>query len=346
MKYNFFFILLFFLSAFFTGNAQDIHLSQFYSSPLYLNPANTGYFPCDLRLGGNYRSQWGSFIPYKTQSVWGDGKISKRFFRGDWIGVGGLIYGDQAAKVLKNTKFMALAAYHKNLVRNGMFSAHLGASLGLVNRSVSTGDFVFDNQWNGTSFSSAVSSGENIVDNSIYYFDLNTGAIIGFKKRSLNAFLGASFNHLNKPNITFYNNKQRMSMRNVVHGGMSFTRGSLLIKPQCMVSFQAGAREVLFGSHFIYNYNGLIDLYFGLWDRLSGDLIPSLGFDWKGWLLLFSYDVNYSKLSSATGMKGGWEIALIKTFGCSGNGAGLGDEDGTGSTGPKRKKAAACPAYN
>ena len=38
--------------------AQDPHFSQFYSSPMTLNPAFTGKFNGEVRFAANYRSQW------------------------------------------------------------------------------------------------------------------------------------------------------------------------------------------------------------------------------------------------------------------------------------------------
>ena len=37
---------------------QDPHFSQFFSSPLTLNPALTGKFDGVFRAAGNYRDQW------------------------------------------------------------------------------------------------------------------------------------------------------------------------------------------------------------------------------------------------------------------------------------------------
>src|SRR5436190_24180956 len=38
--------------------AQDPNFSQFFVSPLTLNPALTGKFNGDVRVAGNYRDQW------------------------------------------------------------------------------------------------------------------------------------------------------------------------------------------------------------------------------------------------------------------------------------------------
>ncbi|MEZ4924560.1 MAG: type IX secretion system membrane protein PorP/SprF [Crocinitomicaceae bacterium] len=47
--------------------AQDIHFSQFYMNPVYLNPALTGNHDCNYRFSANQRSQWRSVSrPYNT----------------------------------------------------------------------------------------------------------------------------------------------------------------------------------------------------------------------------------------------------------------------------------------
>jgi Type IX secretion system membrane protein PorP/SprF len=59
-------IVMFALSAY----AQDPHFSQFFASPLTLNPAFTGKFDGEWRLAANHRDQWPS-IPkaYVTSSA-------------------------------------------------------------------------------------------------------------------------------------------------------------------------------------------------------------------------------------------------------------------------------------
>ena len=55
--------------------AQDIHHTQYFASPLTLNPALTGLVRGDVRVAANYRSQWYSVSehPYTT------GVISLRY---------------------------------------------------------------------------------------------------------------------------------------------------------------------------------------------------------------------------------------------------------------------------
>ncbi|HEX8607316.1 MAG TPA: type IX secretion system membrane protein PorP/SprF, partial [Pedobacter sp.] len=78
--------------------AQDLHFSQYFNSPLLVNPANTGFIPeGDHRLGINYRNQWASIgNPYKTFSIFGDGQFFGERFENGWLGVGGALLRDVA----------------------------------------------------------------------------------------------------------------------------------------------------------------------------------------------------------------------------------------------------------
>ncbi len=49
---------IFFVFCTLSLSGQDIHHSQFYTSPLNLNPGLTGVFNGDQRLSLNYRRQW------------------------------------------------------------------------------------------------------------------------------------------------------------------------------------------------------------------------------------------------------------------------------------------------
>ena len=56
-----FLIITLLISFYFQANAQDPHFSQFFASPLTLNPALTGKFDGVVRVAGNYRNQWPAF---------------------------------------------------------------------------------------------------------------------------------------------------------------------------------------------------------------------------------------------------------------------------------------------
>ncbi|MGH2644329.1 MAG: type IX secretion system membrane protein PorP/SprF, partial [Chitinophagaceae bacterium] len=60
----------------FLSHAQDIHLSQFYETPLLRNPALAGIFTGDYRVELVYRNQWASVtIPYQTGALSGEARF-------------------------------------------------------------------------------------------------------------------------------------------------------------------------------------------------------------------------------------------------------------------------------
>jgi type IX secretion system PorP/SprF family membrane protein len=115
--------------------AQDLHFSQFFNSPLSTNPANTGFIPDgDYRLGVNFRDQWSSImaVPYKTMSAFGDLKIMKISDLTGWVGIGGLVLRDVAGSGnLTSTKLYGSVAYHHILGFSSLFS--LGFNVGYAN---------------------------------------------------------------------------------------------------------------------------------------------------------------------------------------------------------------------
>ena len=60
----------------FSVQSQDLHLSQFYETPLLRNPALAGIFTGDVRVQAVYRDQWNSVTSgYKTGSLSGEYKV-------------------------------------------------------------------------------------------------------------------------------------------------------------------------------------------------------------------------------------------------------------------------------
>src|SRR3954451_6192603 len=97
-KSNYLLLILAVLSGQIETSGQDLHFSQYFNSPLIVNPANTGFIPDgDYRAGINYRNQWANIgNPYKTFSVFGDGQFFADRFENGWIGIGGALMRDVA----------------------------------------------------------------------------------------------------------------------------------------------------------------------------------------------------------------------------------------------------------
>ena len=83
-------------------NAQDPSFSQFFSSPLNINPALTANINADWRMISNFRNQWiGPASPYMTGTISYDQKIMQNKIphvetEGNIMGVGGMLMFDYA----------------------------------------------------------------------------------------------------------------------------------------------------------------------------------------------------------------------------------------------------------
>ena len=127
MRKIFLFIAVLFVHAY--SYAQDPHFSQFFASPLTINPANTGNFSGSLRAALNSRTQLPEFNnAYATKTLSLDAPILKKYIReDDKLSVGLLILSDQSGnKLLNDNNIAASVSYSKALDENANHSIALG----------------------------------------------------------------------------------------------------------------------------------------------------------------------------------------------------------------------------
>lgn len=127
------FILLTLLPISFFVKAQDPHFSQFFSSPLTLNPALTGKFDGTLRVAGNYRNQWPAFNNVFTTSTASIdfAILQKNIPYNDTWGVGIIALTDKAAGGILTNNYAGIStSYHKALDEDGF--SQIGAGFQAV----------------------------------------------------------------------------------------------------------------------------------------------------------------------------------------------------------------------
>src|SRR4051812_30609664 len=95
----------------------DIHFSQFYETSILRNPALTGIFGDDYKLGAYYRNQWNSISnPYSTFLVTAESHLSVRETSEDFISFGLVSYYDKAGSIdQKITTIYPAFNYNKSL---------------------------------------------------------------------------------------------------------------------------------------------------------------------------------------------------------------------------------------
>ncbi len=313
-------ILLLGLAA--TGlRAQDLHFSQYFNTPMLVNPANTGFNPdYDYRVGGNYRNQWANVgNPYKTMSLWGDAKLFTDRFENGWVGVGGSILKDVAGSgSLSSTSGFASIAYHQMVGYNSLLSG--GFSVGLTNKRIDLSKLYFDNQWNGRFFDSNIPSNEPFAANNISFLDLQVGlnyAYFASENMYINA--GLSLMHLNMPRESFFDASVSDSRVPIRYTG--FVNASIkiqdmwIVNPNIYVSKMGDAWETVagFNANRDLGDNGAKQLIVGLYYRNKDAVIPMFGYQVNDLRMTINYDATISTLSNLNGTRGAYELSIVKT---------------------------------
>ena len=90
-------------------NAQDLHFTQHYLSPMQVNPALVGQFNGCFRMNANYRNQWGSMMgasAFQTIAFSADMPILKQQMNGNFFGMGMDFFSDKAGDVNYGTQMI------------------------------------------------------------------------------------------------------------------------------------------------------------------------------------------------------------------------------------------------
>lgn len=309
--------------------AQDPAFSQFFASPLTLNPALTGKFNGIFRVAGNYRNQWpqinNAFI---TSTVSVDGNIlTNKITNGDALGVGIMAMTDRTANGILNSNYVSLStAYQKALDENGWNQIGIGFQGSYASKMLDGTKLNFedqlDQQGGWTLPSSEAVSGHQV---NLSYFDMNVGVLFnGSSDGNNNYYLGVSAYHITQPVESFTGNSVYvLHPRFTIHGGYSFplspNNNNNFIHFSGLYSKQANAVDAMLGGAWSNNINSEeasnpLNLYVGVWARFSNvtdAIIPYVGLDVGSFTVGMSYDVNVSSLKSASESQGGIEISLI-----------------------------------
>lgn len=302
-----------------SAHAQDIHFSQFYASPLTLNPSLTGSFDGLMRFGGNYRSQWGSVSkPFNTVSVFTDLNMLRDKMKGNWLSAGMHAVNDYAGdgRLMVNKASLSMA-YHIKLTKWRNFYLNLGAAGLYMHKRIDFSKLLFDSQWNDVGFDSQLDPGENYGSNTLSYFDFHAGASLHYsvpKKFSIEG--GVSLMHIFAPYESYFNADNQVQRRPIVHVYSDIRiHKDWGIQPGASYMYQRGAQEIVAGTNVTLDkkltYSRKLVIFFGLWMRNRDALFPLVGAQLQRTRVLFNYDVNLSKLLPGSYSVGAFEISVV-----------------------------------
>jgi len=299
--------------------AQDPHFSQFFASPLTLNPAFTGKFSGTWRLAANHRDQWPS-IPkaYVTTSASLDFPILKsKIPDNDVFGVGISGLTDASANNILRLSYGSLSmSYHKALDENGYSTIGAGFQATYSSMSLEASKLTFEDMLTPNGFTGATSE---VITNGTNqsYIDVNAGLLYsGSTNGENNFYLGASMYHINRPKVGFQDQNWYLSGRISLHGGGSFPVSDIITVHTSLIhQMQNKASETIVGAAIAANLSQDAEkpsaVYIGSWLRFNDAIIPYIGLEFGGLRFGASYDFNISSLKAATASRGGSEFSII-----------------------------------
>lgn len=295
------------LSIVFVGlslTAQDIHFSQFYASPLTLNPALTGKFDGLYRVSAIYRDQWRNIQEEKantfvTPSLSVDFSLLKDKLKNGALGAGAVVTYDKVG--VFNTMDVGLnLAYHMALDKNKKYSLGVGFQGMYSNRKID-GELTFEDELlsGGTS-----SPDDNRIDKDAHHlFSLTPGLLVDGKvTKNITAYAGYSVLMNLTPGEDIFLTDSALAegglpMRHVVHLGAEIESNKLTFIPGLLYQTTDRTDEINFGLTVGYKLieapKKNTEVFLGVWYRLNegGAIIPKLGVDFENFRVSGAYDI-------------------------------------------------------
>lgn len=312
-------LLILIAACYFSSNAQDPHFSQFFASPLTLNPAFAGKFDGDFRVAGIHRNQWPTINrAFVTTSVAADFRIlQSAIAENDTWGVGLMGFSDQSANGAVKINYGSVGtAFHKGLDEVGYHQIGAAFQVTYANMLINTQGLKFLDQLTPYGFTNTTTE---VFDNTSLknqYVDFNAGILYNGSTTDYNNFyFGVSMYHINRPKQSFTGAHFILNPRTTLHGGGYFSVGQTsTLHVSAVHSIQGKAHETLLGGAYQFRLNENekpTSFYAGSWMRFGDAVIPYLGLEFGSFRIGASYDVNISDLKTASNSRGGMEISLI-----------------------------------
>lgn len=322
--------IFFFVAIGIKAYCQDVHFAQIEYSPMLLNPALTGAFS-HLQGVVNYRNQWNSVSsPYQTINASFDVRL-KRMDEdpNEFVAIGINFFNDVSGDAKFTTNQLNIdLAYHLKLGRYSLF--RVGIYGGMNQRTIDPNRGTWASQYDGTGINSGLASGENFNNSNHIFYDAGAGAVYTFRKMKYsvnqninnNINIGAAVYHVYRPTSSFINaGNDRLSIRysGFINTSFGLSRSKIALQPAIYVQYQNKYLEALFGGYVRYNiresshmtgYKRPIALSLGVFSRYKDAFIAKAYFQYHQYSVGFAYDINVSRLTPASKLRGGMEIFI------------------------------------
>jgi type IX secretion system PorP/SprF family membrane protein len=306
-----------------TVDAQDPSFSQFFSSPLTLNPALTGNFNGTMRAVSNIRSQNADYNnAYNTKTVSVDFNLMTNKIKSiDRLSMGVLLLSDQTGnKIITHNNIGISLSYMKGLDNEQKRSITIGFQGNYSNRRFNSANAQFEDQLTPSGFT--IASTDLLLNNnlSLSSLDINTGLLYQYAPTSEHHYyIGAAVFNLLQSQKGFGNSTSIAPLRKTIHGGMMSPIGYAgTFHASFHLQEQKGFAQLLIGTAYSYYIKdalrSYVELYAGAWYRTDQSIIPYIGIEWNYFRLGYTNDISFSNRITAGQLRHSNEISLYYTL--------------------------------
>ncbi len=303
--------------------AQDVHFSQYNSSPTSLNPAQTGFMDGNLRVAANYRNQWFSNSSFATYALALDANIARRSLDYDMLGVGLSFYQDiEERNGYSNTNISLSVAYNVMITKKPLQYIGFGVQPSLISKQINLMDAVY-----GTLYKSGFNVDPlGFSEYGSFKLDLNSGiSYYGYYNQRHSFAIGATVSHITQPNFGISGDDflYRKYTGYVLTELEVSATGNAWLKPSLYFTKQGPSLELLpmLMGRFQFD-NAINDVFLSVGagfrmvghnenNLFSSDFIGVIQAIIKSYTIGFSYDVTVSGAKEATSRNGGPELNFI-----------------------------------
>lgn len=298
---------------------QDLNQSNTRYFPLYLNPAFTGNFYGNVRVGGTYRDQGSQLLGegYKTINLYIDAPISISIRNNDWLGIGLQVYNDRAGSVQMETQGVILnGSYHLAFDNKYKNVLSFGIQYGILQRKINSErlNLASDHINPGV----PLSDRKQLISYKSKFNDINIGIVYKSKlNKKSEILLGFSVYHLTKPTYKGIKNSNFINRRITLHSNMLYTISKrIIIKPQLTISLSKNGYNIMpqFKTFFKLKKDKINNnmVYFGLGYRLNDAIQIISGMKYKNYDFGISYDITISSAAMYNNHYSGIEFGIYK----------------------------------
>lgn len=302
--------------------AQDPIFSQFFASPLSVNPALAGNGHADWRLMGLRRNQWinSGIEPLNTTSLSFDGKLFRQKNNDqNYIG-GGLMflqdYGLSGAYKSNSINFVVSSHVSLDMEDNHGISVGLGGSY--ANTLIDFSKLSFARQLSSSGFNRTLPTNETYLSTIKPYYAAFAGINYTYQsERSSFDFGVAGYRFVRSARSALSDPNQLDPPRYNISAGfqtyvsdrMVFNANSMLVFEKNINSYNVGINLGHILSDGEYDHQTVLNT--GVWYRQNEAVIPFIGLLYGNVQGGISYDVNLSSHKNFVGPLKTFEFSLI-----------------------------------